>query len=148
MTTQCSTGKWITPVAGIVGALIVAATAAVSTQGGAPRYAADPSTQDPKREVDAGTPGRGPRRAWCARGGGGRGPRRAWCARGGGVEPMGAREAAVVPTLAFVELAQQHQQFVGGGVEARGQGRNGLAEVVGVGSAREHERVWRDVANG
>ena len=81
MTTQCSTGKWITPVAGIVGALIVAATAAVSTQGGAPRYAADPSTQDPKREVDAGTP----------------------------VQPMGAREAAVVPARPRVELAQQHE---------------------------------------
>ena len=57
---------------------------------------------------------------------------------------MRAREEAVAPACAFVELAQQHEQFVGGGVQARGQCRNRLAEG-GVGSAREHERVWRGV---
>ena len=58
---------------------------------------------------------------------------------------MGARQEAIVPARAFVELAQQHEQLVSGGVQARGQYRNRLAEVVGVRSTRKHERVWRGV---
>jgi len=55
MTTQLSRGPWLKTVAGSVGALLVAATAVVSSQGGGPRYTADPSTQDPKRLVTLDT---------------------------------------------------------------------------------------------
>ena len=58
---------------------------------------------------------------------------------------MGARQEAIVPARAFVELAQQHEQLESGSVQARGQGRNRLAEVVGVRSTRKHELVWRAV---
>ena len=61
---------------------------------------------------------------------------------------MGTGEEAVVPAGALVELAQQHQELVGSGVEARGQGGNCLAEVVGVRSTSEHEGVGRAVAGG
>ena len=50
-----------------------------------------------------------------------------------------------IVALAFVELAQQHEEFVGGGMETPSQCRNRLAEVIGVRSASEHEGVWRGV---
>ena len=66
MTSQLSRSQWTMTVAGIVGALIVAAAGlpavarsaeegVVSTQGGGARYTADPSTQDPKRLVTLDT---------------------------------------------------------------------------------------------
>ena len=61
------------------------------------------------------------------------------------VQPVRARQEAVVPSRALVELVQQYEQFIGGGVEPRGQGRNRLAEGVGVGWARERQRAWRGV---
>ena len=51
MTTPEFGGRRRKTVAGILGPLLVAATAVVSAQGGGPRYTADPSTQDAKRLV-------------------------------------------------------------------------------------------------
>jgi len=42
---------------------------------------------------------------------------------------VGAIEEAVVPAALLVELPQHHQQFVGRGVQARGQCGDGFAEV-------------------
>ena len=47
------------------------------------------------------------------------------------VQPVRTRGEAIVPARALVELAQQHEQLVGGGMQARGQGGDLLAEGIG-----------------
>ena len=48
---------------------------------------------------------------------------------GSPVEPVSARQKPVVPAALGVELTQHDEQLVGGGVNARGKVRDGLAEV-------------------
>ena len=65
------------------------------------------------------------------------------------MQPVRAREEAVVPAGARVELGEQHEQVVGGGMEARGQCGDGLTEGVGIARSRganhtravNHERI-------
>jgi hypothetical protein len=52
---------------------------------------------------------------------------------GAPVQPVRARREAVVPAGALVELTQQHQEFVGGGMQARCEDRNLIAEGFGGG---------------
>jgi len=84
-------------------------------------------------EVDAGTPSRGPRRAWCAR----------W----GGVEPVRARQEAIVPADACVELPEHDEEFIGGSVPSRRQLRDGLAELVGCVAFANDCRFEGDIVN-
>ncbi len=44
----------------------------------------------------------------------------------------GAHSAVTAPTLALVELGDEFQQVVGGGVDLAGQQRDFVGEVVGV----------------
>jgi hypothetical protein len=64
------------------------------------------------------------------------------------VQPMRAREETVVPAGTRVELPQQHEQLVSGGMEAGGQGGDRLAEVFGFCSTGEHEGGWRHAVGG
>ena len=49
---------------------------------------------------------------------------RAGCQTDAPGEPVGATQEAVVPALLFVELANQHEQFVGRRIDARGERGN------------------------
>ena len=61
------------------------------------------------------------------------------------MEPVGTRQEAVVPARLRVELAEHDQQLVGGGMQARGQLGDGLAELF---DRREVGRASRRTAIG
>ena len=52
------------------------------------------------------------------------------------VQPVGTGAKALAPTVALVEPADEHEQFVGGGLDARRQLGDGIAETLGVTAAR------------
>ena len=59
------------------------------------------------------------------------------------VQPVGARQEAGVPAGLRVELAEQDQEVIGGGVQARGQLRDRLAELLDRRGGRERGEARR-----